>query len=94
MYGYWVFVFHKLYHTVFNFLSFIFQGPQFCKNYALGLSKIGLFQHFRVRGKGRDTQIDFFTQSVFRMLGGGGFAVVRFKTSAKNRFLTKQIFEI
>ena len=36
-------IFCKLYLRVFDFLSFILQGPQFCKNYALGLSKIGLF---------------------------------------------------
>ena len=35
--------FCKLYLRVFDFLSFILQGPQFCKNYTPGLSKIGLF---------------------------------------------------
>ena len=44
-------IFRKLYLRVFNFLTFIFQGPQSCKNYTLGLSKIGLFLYFRVRGK-------------------------------------------
>ena len=44
-------IFCKLYLRVFDFLSFILQGPQFCKNYTLGLSKIGLFLYFRVRGK-------------------------------------------
>ena len=36
-------IFCKLYLRVFDFLSFILQGPQFCKTYTLGLSKIGLF---------------------------------------------------
>ena len=44
-------IFRKLYLRVFDFLTFILQGPQFRKNYTLGLSKIGLFLYFRVRGK-------------------------------------------
>ena len=36
-------IFCKLYLRVFDFLTFILQGPQFCKNYTLGLSKIGFF---------------------------------------------------
>ena len=42
---------HKLYLRVFDFLTFILQGPHFCKHYSLALSKIGIFLYFRVRGK-------------------------------------------
>ena len=41
----------KLYLRVFDFLTFILQEPHFCKHYTLGLSKIGIFLYFRVRGK-------------------------------------------
>ena len=46
-------------------------------------------------GLREDSQIDFFRQSVFGHLRGGGEGGVaggRFKKSVKNRFLTKQIF--
>ena len=33
-------IFRKLYLRVFDFLTFILEGPQFCKNYTLRLSKI------------------------------------------------------
>ena len=45
-------IFSKLYLIrVGDFLTFILSGPLFCKNYTLGLSKIGIFLYFRVRGK-------------------------------------------
>ena len=68
---------------VFNFLTFKSQGPQVCKNYTLGLSKIGLFQHFRVRGKGRHTNRFFHTKCLLDAKGVGGFAVGCFKKSVK-----------
>ena len=36
-------IFRKLHLGVFNFLTFIFQGPRFCKDYTLGLSKMKFF---------------------------------------------------
>ena len=36
-------IFRKLHLGVFNFLTFIFQGFQFCKDYTLGLSKMIFF---------------------------------------------------
>ena len=36
-------IFRKVYLRMFNFLTFIFQGPHFYKNSTLGLSKVGLF---------------------------------------------------
>ena len=38
-------IFCKLHLRVFDFLTFILQGPQFCKKYTLGLSKIGIFSY-------------------------------------------------
>ena len=38
-------IFCKLHLRVFDFLTFILQGPQFCRKYTLGLSKIGIFSY-------------------------------------------------
>ena len=38
-------IFCKLHLGVFDFLTFILQGPQFGKKYTLGLSKIGIFSY-------------------------------------------------
>ena len=32
-------IFRKLYLRIFDYLTFILQGPQFCKNYTIWLSK-------------------------------------------------------
>ena len=44
-------MFCKLYLRVFDFLTFILQGPQFCKNILQGCQNRNFFLYFRVRGK-------------------------------------------
>ena len=61
----------KLYLRVFDFLTFILQGPHFCKHYTLGSSKIGIFLYFRAWGKAQHLTppITFYWKSP-PLLGG------------------------
>ena len=57
-------IFRKLYLRVFDYLTFILQGLQFCRNYTIWLSKKD-FLCFRVRGKAQqsDSPVCFYWKS-------------------------------
>ena len=78
-----------------QFFMFYISGDSVLQKLYSRIVKNRIFFNTLGLGIREDTQIDFFTQSVFWTLRGWGVLQLDALTkSVKNRFLTKQIFDI
>ena len=82
-------IFCKLHLRVFDFLTFILQGPQFCKKYTLGLSKIGIVSYTL----GLGVRLNILTPVTFYWKSPLG-ARVRLKTSFDDQPAISSFLEV